>query len=176
MSKFNEYLDRAKDLAEEAGEMAKNAAGEVVDRAKDLADERGKVKELMNDARTQTSAFTQSAKEKVQGMMKDASAIKEIKQGIAELEALPEVEGSIVFRMDLEALIADLRSLYLFIEDKRLDDASVVEEIDKVMVKIKPAMEPNLVDAEQEAIINAKMIAYDACEKALKTLQAEKVM
>lgn len=174
MSKFNEYLDRAKDMAEEAGDMAKKAAGEVMDRAKDLADERGKVKEMMNEAKTQTSAFTQSAKEKVQGMMKDAGAIKEIKQGIAELESLPELEGSIVYRMDLETIIAALRGLYLFIEDKRLDDESVVEEINKVMVKVKPAMEPNLADAEQEAIINAKMIAYDACEKALKTLQAEK--
>lgn len=174
MSKFNEYLDRAKDLAQEAGDMAKNAAGEVVDRAKDLADERSKVKELMNDAKTQTSAFTQSAKEKVQGMMKDANAVKEIKQCIAELEDLPDVEGSIVYRMDLEALIFDLRSLSLFIEDKRLDDDSVAEEINKVMAKVKPEEGSDPEDAEQQAIANAKAIACNACVRALETLQQHK--
>lgn len=171
MSKFNEYLDKVKDLAEDAGEVAKNAVGEVTDRAKDLADERSKVRELMNDAKTQTSAFTQSAKEKVQGIIKDAGAIKEIKQGISELEALPEIEGSIVYRMDLEALIFDLRSLSLFIEDKRLDDDSVAEEITKVMEKVKPEAVTEQEDTEQQAITNARAIAYNACVRALETLQ-----
>ncbi len=174
MSKFSEYLDKVKDLAEDAGEVAKNAVGEVTDRAKDLADERSKVRELMNDAKTQTSAFTQSAKEKVQGIIKDAGAIKEIKQGISELEALPEIEGSIVYRMDLEALIFDLRSLSLFIEDKRLDDDSVAEEITKVMEKVKPEAVTEQEDTEQQAIENAKTIAYNACTRALEALQQNK--
>lgn len=174
MSKFNEYLDKVKDLAEDAGEVAKNAVGEVTDRAKDLADERSKVKELINDAKTQTSAFTQGAKEKVQSIIKDAGAIKEIKQGISELEALPEIEGSIICTMEIQTIINSLRGLYLIIDDNRLDNVSVADEITNVMEKIRPSDEPNIEDTEQQAIENARAIAYNACARALEKLQQNK--
>ena len=40
MEKFEEYLDRARDLAGDAGDMAKKIAGEVAGKAKELTEER----------------------------------------------------------------------------------------------------------------------------------------
>ena len=179
MGKLEEYISRAKNLAEEAGDAAKNAAGEVMGRAKELGDERSKVKELTQSARTQTAAFAIGAKEKVQGVIQDAKAVKEIKQGIIELEGLPEFEGSIIYSMELEAMKNDLNALMLFISDGRLDDASVVEEIKKVMGKVKPApfvqaeadgQQTPQPTEEEQAIEKVKAIAYDACVRALATM------
>ena len=178
MGKFEEYLDRAKDLAEEAGDMAKGFAGNVAERAKDLTDEGSKVRELAQSARNQTSAFTLSAREKVHGVLQDARAVKEISQGISELEALPEFEGSILYTMEYESTVNDLRALMLIISDSRLDDGSVAEEIRKVMGKVRPAYDTQssedagaspLTDEEQ-AINTAKTIAYTACERAMGAL------
>ncbi|MBQ6389753.1 MAG: hypothetical protein IJH90_09135 [Mogibacterium sp.] len=176
MGKFDEYLERAKDLAENAGDLAKNAAGNVVSRAKELTEEGGKVRELMESAKVQTSSFTTEAKEKVPGILKDARAVKEIRQGIAELEALPEFEGSILYKMELEAAVNNLNSLVLIIGDNRLDDESAAEEIRKTMVKMKLTADPEKAETIQEksdedqAIDQVNMIAYDACARALAVL------
>ena len=141
MGKLDEYLGKARDAAGTAGDAAKNVAGEFVSRAKELA------------------------------VVQDALAGKEIKQGISELEALPEFEGSIVYRMELDALISDLKSMYLLINDKRLDDPSVAEEITKVINKVRPSDEPQIDKTDEEqAIDNAKAIAYSVCVKALEAL------
>lgn len=177
MGKFEEYLDRAKDLAEDAGDAAKKFAEDVRSKAKELADEDSKVKELAQGAREQAAAISFGAKEKMQGALQDVRAGKEIKAGIAELENLPEFEGSIIYKMELEAMINDLRKLMLFIEDNRLDDVSVIEEVGKVMAKVQPAAvneaeeAPELTD-EEKAIENAKTIAYSACTRALTVLKA----
>jgi hypothetical protein len=96
--------------------------------------------------------------------------MKEIRQGIAELEALPEFEGSILYNMELESMINYLKSLALSIEDKRLDDRSVEEEIRKVMDKALPDADPQT--EEEKAIAGAKAVAHAACERALQTLDA----
>lgn len=176
MGKFDEYLERAKDLAEDAGDMAKNFAEDVVDRAKDLVEEGGKVRALKQNAKEHAAAISFGAKEKVQGVLKDAKAAKELKQGIAELEALPEIEGSIIYKMELEALINDLSSLLLIISDDRLDDASVAEEVRKVMDKVQPAADSQTEEVmleitdEQQAIEKAKAISFDACTRAMTAL------
>ncbi|MBR4091497.1 MAG: hypothetical protein IKK28_11710, partial [Mogibacterium sp.] len=62
--------------------------------------------------------------------------------------------------------------------DKRLDDATVEQEIRKVMVKVVPAEtgddtlaadEPK--SEEELAIANARNIAYSACLRALDSLK-----
>ena len=90
----------------------------------------------------------------------------------AELEALPEVEGSILYTMELQSMISSLKSLMLIVEDKRLDDASVAEEIKKVIVKVEPAGEPQgeEASAEEQAIEKAKSITFNACIRALDSL------
>lgn len=168
MGKINEYLERAKDLAEDAGEVAKNAAGEVTGRAKELMDDRSKAKELVQSAKKQTSAITQNAKEKVQGMLQDVKAVKEISLGISELEELRDFDDSILFKMELETMISYLNNLNLIIQDGRMDDASVAEEIGKVMDKVQPAGDPQT--DEEQAIDRAKAVAYNACSRALETL------
>ena len=188
MGKLEEYINRAKNLAEEAGDAAKSAAEEVMGRAKDLADDHSKVKELTQSTTVQTAAsFAMGAKEKVQGVIQDARTVKEIKQGVIELQALPEFEGSIVYSMELEAMINDLNGLSLFIGDGRLDDASVIEEISKVMAKVKPApcspadeaaqeeaieLQTSQLTDEEQAIEMARAIAYDACARALAAMNA----
>jgi hypothetical protein len=179
MGKLEEYLERAKDLAEEAGAAAKTAAGEVRDRAKELTEENSKVKELTQSAKDQAAAISFGAREKVQGIVSDAKAVKELSIGIEELQAMPEVEGSILYTMEHESMINNLKSLMLFINDRRLDDASVEEEIRRVMEKVKPAEMPAQ-DAEQteapalseedQAIENARIIAYSACTRAIEAL------
>ena len=112
----------------------------------------------------------------MQGRLQDARAIKEIKQGIAELEALPEVEGSIIYSMEIQTLVNNLRALYLLISDNRLDDETVAGEIKKTMVKLETGDGSLSPDGEQQkseedlAIENAKSIAYNACIRALDSL------
>lgn len=171
MSTLNEYLDRAKNLAADAGELAKNAVGETVDRAKDLVDEGSKVREMAKNAKEQTASYSLSAKEKVQGIIKDAKAGTEIKLGIDELETMKEEDGSIIYKMELETIINSLNKVYLIIKDNRLDDESVREEIRKVMEKVQPAGESQEDAAdEQQAIEKAKAIAYNACSRALESI------
>lgn len=173
MSRFDEYLDRAKSLAEDAGEVAKNAVGEVSDRAKDLMDDHSKAKQLMQSAKEQTSAITLNAKEKVQGIMQDAKASKEIKLGISELELLQEYEGSILYKMELETMLNSLNSLYLLINDNRMNDESVAEEIRKVMDKVQPSADAAVQEMteDDQAIEKAKTVAYSACNRALALVQ-----
>ncbi len=194
MGKLEEYLERAKDLAEDATDAAKTVAGEVMDKAKELSEENSKVKELTQSAKKQAAAISFGAKEKVQGIVSDAKAIKEISIGIEELKAMPEVEGSILYTMEHESMVNNLKSLMLFINDRRLDDASVEEEIRRVMEKVKPADIPAqdaeqavalVADAEMEAapapelseeeqaIENARIIAYSACTRAIEALRKE---
>lgn len=173
MGKIEEYLDRAKKLAEEAGEVAKNATEEAVGRAKDFMDEHEQVKEVVKNAKNQTASYAFDAKEKVQGLIQDARAGKEIQQGITELEALEEVEGSILYTMELQTITNYLKSTYLIIRDKRLDDESVADEIKKVAEKVQPAGESaEEMTEEQQAIEKAKAIAFDACIRALDSMKA----
>ncbi len=150
MDKFEKYLDKAKDLAGDAGDMAKHFAGEVVSKAKELTEEGGKVREMAKNAKEQTAAMTFGAREKVNGILQDARAVKEIKLAVAELEAFPD-DGSILYKMDLEAIINDLSKLSLFVSDSRLDDGSVEEEIRKVMSKIEPAVSAASIDPAASA-------------------------
>ena len=172
MGKFDEYLDRAKDLAAEAGDAAKTVADDVVSRAKDLTEEGSAARELAKSAKGQAVSIAKGAKEKVQGLMQDARAVKDIGLGIAELEALPEVEGSILYTMELETVINSLKSLQLPIGDNRLDDRSVAEEIKKTMEKVRPD-ETQQASEEELAINNVKTIAYNACERALESLNMQ---
>ena len=169
MSDFNDYLNKAKDIAEDASEGAKDFAGEVVSKVRELTDDGKKVRELKESAKEQASTLTSGAKEKLQGFFQDAGAGKEIKQGISELEDLPEFEGSILYSMEVQALVSDLKRLDLIIHDERMDITSVMEEINNVMEKVQPSAELDT-DAtdEQLAIENAKAIAYNACARALE--------
>ena len=177
MGKFDEYLDRAKDLAAEAGDAAKTVADDVVSRAKDLTEEGSAARELAKSAKGQAVSIAEGAKEKVQSLMQDARAVKDIGLGIAELEALPEVEGSILYTMELETVINSLKSLQLTIGDNRLDDRSVAEEIRKTMDKVKPdgsEQAPEGQASEEDlAINNAKTVAYNACARALESLNMQ---
>ena len=170
MGTFEEYLDKAKDIAEDASEGAKDFADEVRSKVKELTDDSKKVKELRQNAKEQASSLTIGAKEKLQGLFKDTGAGREIKQGIAELEALPEFEGSILYSMEIQALISDLKRLDLTINDDRMDKDSVLEEIRKVTEKVQPSADPQADDAEQQAIERAKAIAFDACIRALDAI------
>ena len=180
MGTLEEYLERAKDLAEDAKEGAKDVFDDVVSKAKEVAEEGSDARKFVQKAKEESSALAFGAKEKVQEIMQDAKAIKEIKQGIAELEALPEIEGSIIYSMEIQTLVNDLRALYLLIDDKRLDDATVEGEIRKTMVKLVPDAEKQIEGAaqpkteEERAIENAKDIAYGACLRALESLKLNK--
>lgn len=177
MSKLDEYLERAKDIADDAKDGAKDVLDEFVSRAKEVAEEGSEARKIVESAKEKSAAIAFGAKEKVQGMMQDARAIKEIKQGIAELEALPEIEGSIIYTMEIQTLVNNLRALYLLIDDDRLDDETVAGEIRKTMVKVVPDAEKQTGEpapqksAEEQAVENAKMIAYSACVKALDSLK-----
>lgn len=170
MGTFEEYLEKAKDIAEDAREGAKDLAEEVESKVKELTDDGRKVRELKQSAKGQASSLTLGAKEKLQGFFQDAGACKEIKQGISELEALPEFEGSILYSMEIQALISDLKKLELIVSDDRLDKDSVTEEIKRVIEKVQPSAEVQADDAEQQAIERAKAIAFDACIRALDAL------
>ena len=178
MGKFDEYLERARKLADEVGDLAKNVTSDTVGKAKEIMDDGSKARELMKSAKEQSAAISLNAKEKVQGIIQDVKAVKEISLGIAELEALPEFEGSILYKMELETVLNSLDALVLTIRDSRMDDESVAEEIRKVMDRIQPAAaaEPQAEGAEQEltdeqkAIEHVKKIAYVACGRALATV------
>ena len=152
MEKFDKYFDKAKDLAGDAGGKAKNIAGDVLG----------------------------VAKERVQGFMQSNAAAKEIKAGVAQLEALPEVEGSILYTMELQSAFSYLRNLLFVIGDGRLDDASVAEEIKRVIEKVQPAADAQTAEGdvqeevsdEEQASENIKAIVYSACTKALETFAA----
>ena len=181
MGKINEYLERAKDLAEDAGEVTKDIAGEVTGKAKELMDDHSKAKELVKSAKDHTSAITLNAKEKVQGMLQDVKAVKEISLGISELEAMRDTDDSILFKMELETMLNYLKNLVLVIQDGRMDDESVAEEIREVMDKVRPSgdaqadtqadtqteLQTDSQTDEDPAIERAKEIAYEACARAL---------
>lgn len=172
MSDFNDYLNKAKDIADDAREGAMDVAGEVVSKVRELTDDGKKVRDLKESAKEQASSLTSGAKEKLQGLFKDAGAGKEIKQGISELEDLPEFEGSILYSMELQALVSDLKRLDLIINDDRMDATSVVEEIQNVMDKVQPDDPDPEATEEQQAIDRAKAIAYGACERAKELILA----
>ena len=178
MGIFDQYFEKAKDLAEDARDGAKDVYDEVMSRAKEVAEEGSDARKLVQSAKEQSAAAAEGAKEKVQGMIQDAKAIKEIKQGISELEALPEIDGSIIYTMEIQTLVNNLRALYLLVDDKRLDDETVASEIKKTMVKVVPDAEQAEGAAQKTeedlAIENAKNIAYGACVKALESLKLDK--
>lgn len=178
MGIFDQYFEKAKDLAEDARDGAKDVYDEVMSRAKEVAEEGSDARKLVQSAKEQSAAAAKGAKEKVQGMIQDAKAIKEIKQGISELEALPEIDGSIIYTMEIQTLVNNLRALYLLVDDKRLDDETVASEIKKTMVKVVPDAEQAEGAAQKTeedlAIENAKNIAYGACVKALESLKLDK--
>lgn len=141
MDNLEKYFDKAKDMAGDAGDKAKSIAGDVVS----------------------------EAKEKVQSIMLGSGAAKEIRLGIEQLEALPEFDGSILYKMELEAAASYLRSLLYIIEDDRIDKDSVAEEVRKVLAKVQPDSQASETE-EQQAIENVKSIVCSACTKALETL------
>ena len=176
MGKLDEYLEKVKDLAEDASDGAKIVFGDVANRAKEVAGEGSEARKIVQSAKEQSAAVAKGAKEKVQGMIQDAKAIKEIKQGIAELEALPEIDGSIIYTMEIQTLVNNLRALHLLIDDERLDEETVAGEIKKTMAKIQPSGEPQAEQKTEEelAIENAKNIAFNACIRALDSLKLSK--
>ena len=170
MGKFDEYLDKAKDIAEDAEDGAKILAEEVSSKVRELTDDGKKVRELKKNAKEQAASLTLGVKEKVRGAMQGGGAGKEIRQGVSELEALPEFEGSMLYSMELEALISDLKRLDLIINDDRMDKDSIVIEIRRVIEKVQPSSDVQPDDAEQQAIERAKDIAFTACLRALDAL------
>ena len=180
MIKFDEFLEKAKDIAEDANEGARDLFGEFKSRAKEVAEEGSEARKIVENAKDQTTTIAMGAKEKVQGILQDARAVKDIKQGIAELEALPDVEGSIIYSMEIQTLVNNLRALYLLINDERLDNETVAGEIKKTMVKLETgdgSLSPDSVQQKSEedlAIENAKSIAYNACIRALDSLSKDK--
>ena len=60
MGTIEDYLERAKDLAEDAGEVAKKAAGEARDKVKELTEEGGKARELVKEAKKDQVFYEQS--------------------------------------------------------------------------------------------------------------------
>lgn len=133
----------------------------------------GTLDKYLNSARNLAEDTGDKAKNKFQGVLQDARAGKEIRQGIDQLENLPEFDGSIVYKMELEAAVNSLSSLLLIISDSRLDDESVAEEIRKVMNKIQPSADSQEeATEEQQAIESVKTIAYRSCKGALEALKA----
>ena len=170
MSNFEEYFDKAKDIADDAREGAMDVADEVMSKVRELTDDGRKVKELKKNAKEQASSLSLGVKEKVQGFFQDAGAAGEIKKGIAELEALPEFEGSILYSMEIQALISDLKRLELIINDGRMDKDSVIEEIKRVVEKVQPAAEIEAGNLEQLSIEQAKAISFNVCLRALDAI------
>lgn len=114
------------------------------------------------------------AKEMMQGAINDSKAGKELQAGIAALEALPTFEGSMLYTMEFETIMTYLRTLGLVVEDGRMDNASVKEEVRKVIEKVQPASAVAEDDAEQQAIEKAKAVAFDTCFKVLDALETSK--
>ncbi len=170
MDTIESYLDKVKDIAEDAKEAAREIAGEVISEAKELTEEGSKAREIVRNAKEQAAAGTLGVKEKIQDVLQDSRAGKELSLGIAELEALPEVEGSILYTMEVESMIRYLKSLSLVVDDKRMDKASAEEEIKEVIAKVQPGAEVKEDDAEKQAIEKAKEITFNACLRALDAL------
>lgn len=114
------------------------------------------------------------AKEMMQGAINDSKAGKELQAGIAALEALPAFEGSMLYTMEFETIMTYLRTLGLVVEDGRMDNASVKEEVRKVIEKVQPASAVPEDDAEQQAIEKAKAVAFDTCLRVLDALETSK--
>ena len=114
------------------------------------------------------------AKEMMQGAINDSKAGKELQAGIAALEALPTFEGSMLYTMEFETIMTYLRTLGLVVEDGRMDDASVKEEVRIVIEKVQPASAVAEDDAEQQAIEKAKAVAFDTCLRVLHALETSK--
>ena len=114
------------------------------------------------------------AKEMMQGAINDSRAGKELQAGIAALEALPPFEGSMLYTMEFETIVTYLRTLGLVVEDGRMDDASVKEEVRKVIEKVQPASAVAEDDAEQQAIEKTKAVAFDTCLQVLDALETSK--
>lgn len=114
------------------------------------------------------------AKEMMQGAINDSRAGKELQAGIAALEALPAFEGSMLYTMEFETIMTYLRTLGLVVEDGRMDDASVKEEVRKVIEKVQPTSAVAEDDAEQQAIEKAKAVAFDTCLRVLDALETSK--
>jgi hypothetical protein len=114
------------------------------------------------------------AKEMMQGAINDSKAGKELQAGIAALEALPTFEGSMLYTMEFETIMTYLRTLGLVVEDGRMDDASVKEEVRIVIEKVQPASAVAEDDAEQQAIEKAKAVAFDTCLRVLDALETSK--
>ena len=132
----------------------------------------GNLDKYLNSARNLAEDTGDKAKNKFQGVLQDARAGKEIRQGIDQLENLPEFDGSIVYKMELEAAVNSLSSLLLIINDSRLDNESVAEEIRKVMNKVQPSADSQEeATEEQQAIEGVKAIAYRSCKGALEALK-----
>lgn len=132
----------------------------------------GTLDKYLNSARNLAEDTGDKAKNKFQGVLQDARAGKEIRQGIDQLENLPEFDGSIVYKMELEAAVNSLSSLLLIINDSRLDNESVAEEIRKVMNKVQPSADSQEeATEEQQAIEGVKAIAYRSCKGALEVLK-----
>lgn len=132
----------------------------------------GTLDKYLNSARNLAEDTGDKAKNKFQGVLQDARAGKEIRQGIDQLENLPEFDGSIVYKMELEAAVNSLSSLLLIINDSRLDNESVAEEIRKVMNKVQPSADSQEeATEEQQAIEGVKAIAYRSCKGALEALK-----
>ena len=170
MGTFEEYLDKAKDIAEDASDGAKILAEEVSGKVRELTDDGKKVRDLKKNAKEQASSLAFGTKEKLQGIFREGGAGGELKQGISELEALPEFDGSILYAMEVQALISDLKRLDLIINDDRMDKDSIVQEIKGVIEKVQPSSDVQPGDAEQQAIARAKDIAFTACLRALDAL------
>ena len=75
MGTFEEYLDKAKDIAEDASEGAKDFADEVRSKVKELTDDGKKVRELKKNAKEQASSLTLGAKEKLQDLFAGTGAL-----------------------------------------------------------------------------------------------------
>lgn len=114
------------------------------------------------------------AKEMMQGAINDSKAGKELQAGIAALEALPAFEGSMLYTMEFETIVTYLRTLGLVVEDGRMDNASVKEEVRKVIEKVQPASAVAEDNAEQQAIEKAKAVAFDTCLRVLDALETSK--
>ena len=62
MGTFEEYLERAKDLAEDAKEGAKDVFGEVMSKAKEVTEEGSEARKFVQNAKEETAALAFGAK------------------------------------------------------------------------------------------------------------------
>ena len=63
-------------------------------------------------------------------------------------------------------------ALMLIVNDSRLDDSSVLEEVRKVAGKVQPSSDIREDDAEQQAIEKAKAISFSACIRVLDAFES----